>query len=105
VAEAVAESLASIRVSDLFRVLADLTARSVLLAVLRDGEVHQGAITRQIGLSRPAISYQLGRLLRAGLLEVREEGKYRFYRVAARVTRGDGLVIPNGPFTIRYHPE
>ncbi len=55
--------------------------RRRLLELLLDGERPVVELAAHFGVTRSAISQHLGVLARAGLVEVRKEGRYRYYRV------------------------
>jgi DNA-binding transcriptional ArsR family regulator len=61
------------------RMLADPT-RLRLLWLLRDGEHDVGSLAAAIGAARPAVSQHLGKLLLAGLVATRRDGRRALYR-------------------------
>jgi DNA-binding transcriptional ArsR family regulator len=61
------------------RMLADPT-RLRLLWVLRDGEHDVGSLAAAVGAARPAVSQHLGKLLLAGLVATRRDGRRVLYR-------------------------
>jgi uncharacterized protein (TIGR03086 family) len=67
--------------------MADLVAafaepnRRRLLALLSSGEQTVSELASQFGVTRPAISQHLGVLADAGLVQVRQEGRWRYYRL------------------------
>jgi DNA-binding transcriptional ArsR family regulator len=61
-------------------VLAEPSRRQIL-DTLRDGELPVQALTRQLGLSQPAVSKHLRVLRDAGLVAVRPAGQRRLYRL------------------------
>jgi uncharacterized protein (TIGR03086 family) len=65
---------------DLIAVVAEPNRRR-LLELLLAGERSAGDLARHFSVSRPAISQHLGVLVQAGLVRVRREGRYRYYRV------------------------
>jgi DNA-binding transcriptional ArsR family regulator len=65
---------------DLVAVLAEPNRRR-LLELLLAGERPAGDLAAHFGVTRSAVSQHLGVLVRAGLAEVRSEGRYRYYRV------------------------
>jgi DNA-binding transcriptional ArsR family regulator len=67
-------------VSDLISAMADPNRRRIL-ELLRSGERTVTDLAAQFTVTRPAISQHLGVLTEAELVEVRREGKYRFYRL------------------------
>jgi DNA-binding transcriptional ArsR family regulator len=71
-----------------FKVLAD-PVRMRLIALCSQGECSVSDLTRVTGLSQPRVSQHLKQLCDAGLLQRFRDGKWVFYRVAAR-RRSDG---------------
>ena len=65
---------------DLIAVLAEPNRRR-LLELLLGGERSAGDLARQFSVTRPAVSQHLGVLVQAGLVQVRREGRFRYYRV------------------------
>ncbi|GAB3157083.1 metalloregulator ArsR/SmtB family transcription factor [Micromonospora sonneratiae] len=61
------------------RMLADPT-RLRLLWLLREGEHDVGTLAAAVGAARPAVSQHLGKLLLAGLVSTRREGRRALYR-------------------------
>jgi DNA-binding transcriptional ArsR family regulator len=70
---------------DLFVVLGEPNRRR-LLELLRGGEMTVTELASHFTVTRPAISQHLGVLASAGLVEVRQDGRFRRYRV-----RPDGM--------------
>jgi ArsR family transcriptional regulator, arsenate/arsenite/antimonite-responsive transcriptional repressor len=70
------------RIEGLFQVLADRT-RLRLLNLMSGQEICVCYLVEVLGISQPKISRHLARLRRAGLVEVRREGKWMHYRVSA----------------------
>ena len=66
--------------SDLFRVLADPTRRSLFERLARDGELSVAALTAQAGVSQPAVSQHLAALKSAGLVGEQRAGRNVLYR-------------------------
>jgi len=64
--------------ADIFDVLADGTRRDIL-SRLRDGEAAVSDLVEALGLTQPTVSKHLARLLDAGLVTVREDGRNRIY--------------------------
>lgn len=64
--------------ADIFDVLADGTRRDILRRLL-DGEAPVGDLVEVLGLTQPTVSKHLARLLEAGLVTVREDGRNRIY--------------------------
>lgn len=65
---------------DLLAVLAEPNRRR-LLELLRDGERTVTELAAHFSVTRPAISQHLGVLAAAGLVEVRQDGRFRRYRL------------------------
>lgn len=72
---------ASNRVDLMFRAFADRT-RIRILHVLRDGETCVGDLVRALRIPQAKTSRHLATLRRAGLVTVREEGRWAFYSLA-----------------------
>ncbi|WP_395638169.1 ArsR/SmtB family transcription factor [Pseudolysinimonas sp.] len=64
--------------ADIFDVLADGTRRDILRRLL-DGEAAVSDLVDALGLTQPTVSKHLARLLDAGLVTVREDGRNRIY--------------------------
>jgi len=67
-------------VADIFDVLADATRRDILRRLL-EGEASVSDLVAALGLTQPTVSKHLARLLEAGLVTVREDGRNRIYAV------------------------
>lgn len=65
---------------DLVGVLAEPNRRR-LLELLLGGEQSVSTLASHFGVTRSAISQHLGVLAGAGLVQVRQEGRFRYYRV------------------------
>ena len=65
---------------DLLAVLAEPNRRR-LLELLRGGERTVTELAAEFSVTRPAISQHLGVLAGAGLVEVRQDGRFRRYRL------------------------
>jgi DNA-binding transcriptional ArsR family regulator len=61
------------------RMLGDAT-RLRLLWLLRDGEHDVGTLAAAVGAARPAVSQHLAKLMLAGLVRSRPDGRRRLYR-------------------------
>jgi DNA-binding transcriptional ArsR family regulator len=55
--------------------------RRQLLDALVDGESTVNELVARVGMSQPQVSKHLGVLREVGIVRVREEGRYRFYRI------------------------
>jgi DNA-binding transcriptional ArsR family regulator len=67
-------------VTDVLAALAEPNRRR-LLELLRRGEMTVTELASHFRITRPAISQHLGVLAEAGLVEVRREGRFRYYRL------------------------
>lgn len=74
---------------DLFDVLAEPTRRDIL-AVLKDrvvkgiAEMSVGELVDTLGITQPTVSKHLKVLREHGLVQVREDGQHRYYRLDAK---------------------
>lgn len=68
--------------ADIFDVLADGTRRDILSRLL-EGEASVGDLVEALGVTQPTVSKHLARLLDAGLVTVREDGRNRIYALRA----------------------
>lgn len=66
--------------ADIFDVLADGTRRDILRRLL-EGEASVSDLVEALGVTQPTVSKHLARLLDAGLVTVREDGRNRIYAV------------------------
>ena len=71
---------------DVFAAVGDPTRRRVLDLLMR-GELPVRLIAAPFAMTRPAISQHLRILLRAHLVQVRRDGRERYYRLHARPLR------------------
>jgi DNA-binding transcriptional ArsR family regulator len=65
-----------------YAALAD-PSRRLILDLLRDGERSVGDLVTRLNLSQPGVSKHLRVLREAGLVEVRPEGRRRWYALRA----------------------
>lgn len=72
--------------SDVFLAIADPTRRE-LLALLREGEQPVKTLAAHFDTTLSAVSQQIGVLREAGLVEARQQGRERFYRLNAEPLR------------------
>ena len=80
--------------ADIFDVLADATRRDILRR-LHDGEASVSDLVAALGVTQPTVSKHLARLLDAGLVTVREDGRNRIYAVrVAPLERVDAWLAP-----------
>jgi DNA-binding transcriptional ArsR family regulator len=69
--------------ADIAALMGEPTRAAMLLALL-DGRARPATeLARAANLSASATSLHLAKLLRGGLLSVRQEGRYRYYRIAS----------------------
>jgi DNA-binding transcriptional ArsR family regulator len=80
------KSLARLPLGDVFNAVGDPTRRRVLDLLTR-GELSVRRIAAPFAMTRPAISQHLRILLRARLVQVRRDGRERYYRLHARPLR------------------
>ena len=66
--------------SDAFNAVAEPRRRQIL-DVLVGGERPVNELVKQLGLAQPLVSKHLGVLREVGLVEVRDEGRRRMYRL------------------------
>lgn len=64
----------------LFRTLADPTRRGIFEHLCREGETTVTGLTKQAGISQPAVSKHLKALKLAGLVSDRQDGRQTQYR-------------------------
>ena len=70
----------------MFRILADPTRRAVLESLLQ-GERNATELAAQFSTSQQAVSLHLQSLRKAGIVEVRKQGRHRRYRLKASPIR------------------
>ena len=66
--------------TDPFNAVAEPRRRQILDA-LADGEAPVGELVERLGMSQPQVSKHLRVLREVGLVQVRERGRQRFYRL------------------------
>ncbi len=76
------------RLATVFRVLANDTRLRLLHALVRDPELPVGSLCRLLRMKPQAISNQLRRLARLGVVASRREGTTIHYRLVDRCVRG-----------------
>jgi DNA-binding transcriptional ArsR family regulator len=81
-----------------FKALGDPTRYQIVRTLLAEGEVACSRLVEMFPLSPPALSHHFRVLEECGLLEVRKEGVYHFFRIdAERLEQAVGsLGIPRG---------
>ena len=65
----------------IFSMLQDERRQEILIMLFENGEMDVSSITEKSSISRPAVSHHLRLLLDAGLVDVRQEGKERIYKL------------------------
>jgi DNA-binding transcriptional ArsR family regulator len=68
--------------TDVFNAVAEVRRRQIL-DVLRDGEHPVNDLVQILGLTQPLVSKHLRVLREVGLVDVRDEGRQRMYRINA----------------------
>jgi DNA-binding transcriptional ArsR family regulator len=87
------------------RMLADPT-RLRLMWLLRDGEQDVGTLTTAVRASRPAVSQHLAKLLLAGLVASRRDGRRVLYRArGGHVRRLVGEALEAGDHLVTGKPD
>ena len=71
---------AILAVNEVLSALADDTRRSILQK-LREGKINSGDLALSVGLSPQALSYQLSKLKKAGLIYETKEKNFIFYEL------------------------
>ena len=66
--------------TDAFNAIAE-PGRRQLLDVLGDGEATVGDLVERLGMRQPQVSKHLAVLRAVGVVEVRAEGRHRWYRI------------------------
>ncbi len=66
------------------RVFSDPTRLAIYERIVADGETTIGALTREAGVSQPAVSQHVRVLLDARLVDGRREGRHMYYRAEPR---------------------
>lgn len=61
--------------------------RRALLDALFDGERNVSSLVEELSVTQSAVSQQLAVLKSAGLVEERQEGRFRYYRLSAAPLR------------------
>lgn len=75
------------RVAEFFKILGDPT-RTKIICTLLEGEMCVCDIANVLGMTKSAVSHQLGMLRRADLVAFRREGKNVFYSLSDGHVRG-----------------
>ena len=77
----IADGITATRVAELFKALADPT-RVRIVSLLAHTELCVGDLCLVLGMSQPAVSYQLRILRTLHIVNARKEGKHVFYHLA-----------------------
>ncbi len=77
----VVDGITATRVAELFKALADST-RVRIVSLLAHTEMCVGDLCLVLGMSQPAVSYQLRILRTLHIVNARKEGKHVFYMLA-----------------------
>jgi ArsR family transcriptional regulator len=71
------------RMTDVFKLLADMNRLKIVLALAQDGELHVSALCELLGQSQPAVSHHLTLMRMVGLVGFTRHGKHNFYHLAS----------------------
>ena len=71
------------RMTDVFKLLADMNRLKIVLALAQDGELHVSALCELLGQSQPAVSHHLTLMRMVGLVGFNRQGKHNFYHLAS----------------------
>jgi DNA-binding transcriptional ArsR family regulator len=71
-------------IADVASLVGEPSRAAILLALLDGRALPAGELAREAGLSAPAASLHLAKLIEGGLLHVRKQGRHRLYRLASR---------------------
>lgn len=72
--------------TDAFNAVAEPRRRQIL-DLLAEGELPVGDLVRRLGLAQPVVSKHLRVLREVGLVQVRDDGRLRFYRLQSEQLR------------------
>jgi ArsR family transcriptional regulator len=75
------------RLTDVFKLLADVSRLKIVLALAQDGELHVTALCDLLGQSQPAVSHHLTLMRMVGLVGYRRDGKHNYYHLASEHVR------------------
>src|SRR3954451_21808513 len=99
--EPYAETGGDVDVAAAARLFADPTRASILGALADGRALAASVLADEAGVSAPAASAQLGKLTRAGLIEVEVSGRHRYYSLAsdhvATVIEAMSALAPSRP--------
>lgn len=76
-----------VRVAEFFKVLGDAT-RAKMICALLESELCVCDLSNVLGMTKSAVSHQLGMLRRANLVKYRRDGKNVFYSLSDGHVRG-----------------
>ena len=68
------------------KLLSEEVRFKIFMHLLREGELHVGALCERVDQSQPAVSHHLAIMRIGGMLETRRDGKRNFYSVDPRFT-------------------
>lgn len=69
------------QVVEVLKLLADDTRLRIIRQLRNQGETHVQAFCSLLGHQQPAVSHHLRLLRIAGLIDIRHDGRYNFYRM------------------------
>ncbi len=69
-------------VSDFFEALSDEKRVEILLFLIKEGEKNVSEIHKKIGMTMPAISYQLKILYLSHIVDFEKKGKEKIYKIS-----------------------
>jgi ArsR family transcriptional regulator len=71
------------RLTEVFRMLADMSRLKILLALAQDGHLHVSALCELLDQSQPAVSHHLTLRRMARLVDYDRVGKHNYYRLSS----------------------
>ncbi len=71
------------RLTEVFRMLADMSRLKILLALAQDGRLHVSALCALLEQSQPAVSHHLTLMRMARLVDYQRVGKHNYYRLSS----------------------
>lgn len=69
------------RTIEVLKLLSDETRLRIICQLRKQGETHVQAFCSLLGHQQPAVSHHLRLLRIAGLIDIRRDGRYNFYRM------------------------
>jgi ArsR family transcriptional regulator len=76
-----------LRLTGVFKMLADENRLKILLALAHDGEMNVTALGKLVRQTQPAVSHHLTLMRMAGLVGFRRDGKHNYYYLASTYVR------------------